>query len=217
MCVIVAKEKNKKMPTRETLKKCFSKNPHGCGFMYAENNRVYIEKGFMDFDSFYQRILELDQQIDLTKNSIVMHFRISTSGNIDSGNCHPYPITNNLRLTRETFIQCSDVAFCHNGIIHDYSPKGKSLYNDTQIFNANVLYLFKNKYPTFYKDRRIMKMLDILCKSKLCFLDNKGDIYCVGKFFKRDEVLYSNLNFIETKIKPNFYNYENKFNDDLFF
>ena len=120
MYVIVTKEKNKKMPSRETLYQCFSKNPHDCGFMYAVKNHVYIKKGFMDFDLFYNRITKLDKQIDLTKNAIIMHFRISTSGKIDEENCHPYPITSNLRDTRSTFLKCDDIAFCHNGIIKEY-------------------------------------------------------------------------------------------------
>ena len=170
--------------------------------MYAKNNSVYIEKGFMDFESFYRRIEELDQQINLTNHAIVIHFRISTSGKIDKENCHPYPITNNLRYTRCTLLKCNDVAFCHNGIIRDYIPTGQKLYNDTQMFDAQVLSFFKSKYPEFYKSKNIMKMLDILCKSKLCFLDNKGDIYTVGNFMERDGILYSNLKFLPTKSEP---------------
>ena len=34
MCVIVSKEMNQKMPSKETLKLCFLANPDGCGFMY---------------------------------------------------------------------------------------------------------------------------------------------------------------------------------------
>ena len=49
MCVIVTKEINQKMPSKETLKQCFLANPDGCGFMYNYENEVYIEKGFMTF------------------------------------------------------------------------------------------------------------------------------------------------------------------------
>lgn len=168
MCVIVSKEMNQKMPSKETLKQCFLANPDGCGFMYNYENEVYIEKGFMTFESFYARLKELDEQIGLKKRAIVFHFRISTSGLIDEGNCHPYPICNNIRVMRSTYLKCKDVAFCHNGIISDYIPKSK-LINDTQCFGIHVLDKFYELNHEFYKDKDICRMLKLLCKSKLCF------------------------------------------------
>ena len=105
MCVIVTKEMNQKMPSKETLKQCFLANPGGCGFMYNYENEVYIEKGFMTFESFYARLKELDEQIGLKKRAVVFHFRISTSGLIDEGNCHPYPICNDIRVMRSTYLK----------------------------------------------------------------------------------------------------------------
>lgn len=74
MCVIVTKEMNQKMPSKETLKQCFLANPDGCGFMYNYENEVYIEKGFMTFESFYARLKELDGQIGLKKTSSCISF-----------------------------------------------------------------------------------------------------------------------------------------------
>ena len=181
MCVIVTKEMNQKMPSKETLKQCFLANPDGCGFMYNYENEVYIEKGFMTFESFYARLKELDEQIGLKKRAVVFHFRISTSGLIDEGNCHPYPICNDIRVMRSTYLKCKDVAFCHNGIIRDYTPKSK-LINDTQCFGIHVLDKFYELNHEFYKDKDICRMLKLLCKSKLCFLNSDGEIYYIGDF-----------------------------------
>lgn len=76
MCIIVSKEKNKNIPSREILENCFNNNSDGAGFMYVLNKNVHIEKGFMNFESFYNRIIELDKKINLKKRSLIMHFRI---------------------------------------------------------------------------------------------------------------------------------------------
>ena len=34
----------------------------------------------------------------------------------------------------------------------------------------------------FYKDKDICRMLKLLCKSKLCFLNSDGEIYYIGDF-----------------------------------
>ena len=208
MCVIVTKEMNRKMPSKETLKKCFLANPDGCGFMYNYDNHVYIEKGFMFFDEFYSRICELDSQINLKKCAIVFHFRISTSGKIDEGNCHPYPICDDIKFMRSTFLQCKDVAYCHNGVIRDYAPKDK-LMNDTQMFGMHVLNKFYKINHEFYRDKDIMKMISLLCKSKLCFLNSNGEIFYVGNFFTYKGNQFSNLYFANFKKRYYFF-------DDLY-
>lgn len=194
MCVIVTKEMNQKMPSKETLKQCFHANPDGCGFMYNYENEVYIEKGFMTFESFYARLKELDEQIGLKKRAVVFHFRISTSGLIDEGNCHPYPICNDIRVMRSTYLKCKDVAFCHNGIIDNYIPKS-NIINDTQCFGIHVLDKFYQLNHEFYKDKDIRRMLKLLCKSKLCFLNGKGEIYYIGDFVNIKGNLCSNNYF----------------------
>ena len=171
------KRNESKMPSKETLKQCFLANPDGCGFMY-----------------FYARLKELDEQIGLKKRAIVFHFRISTSGLIDEGNCHPYPICNNIRVMRSTYLKCKDVAFCHNGIISDYIPKSK-LINDTQCFGIHVLDKFYELNHEFYKDKDICRMLKLLCKSKLCFLNGEGEIYYIGDFVNIKGNLCSNNYF----------------------
>ena len=206
MCVIISKEKGKKLPSKEFLYNCFKKNPDGSGFMYEFEHEVYIEKGFMDFDSLYNRLKELDSQINLQTHSLVMHFRISTSGKVDKENCHPYPITQNIDLMRETFLKTKDIAFCHNGIIRNYQSHDK-IHNDTQTFGVNVLSVFKEHYPKFYEDKNVLKMLNLLAQSKLCFLDSEGKITYVGDFQKYRGMKCSNLYFIKPKYTYPSYDY----------
>ena len=47
----------------------------------------------------------------------------------------------------------------------------------------------------FYKDKDICRMLKLLCKSKLCFLNGEGEIYYIGDFVNIKGNLCSNNYF----------------------
>lgn len=207
MCVIVVKKAGQELPNYELLFKCFQKNPDGCGFMYNHNQKVHIEKGFMHFDKFYKRILDLDKKINLKSKGVVFHFRIMTSGKISRGNCHPFPISESISKLKKLNVNCEDIAFCHNGIINNYLPLGQADISDTQLFSIEVLSMFYKYDKNFYKNEKVLNAIEKLCKSKLCFLNCKGDIYLVGSFFKSDGYLFSNLNFKMYQQKY-FYDYE---------
>ena len=80
MCIIVAKEKGQKLPSKDILKTCFERNNDGAGLMYVQDNKVVIDKGYMTFKSFYKRIKKLQKRFnsDLTDKALVFHFRIGT-------------------------------------------------------------------------------------------------------------------------------------------
>ena len=52
MCIIIAKDKIGRLPKEEELKQAFDYNDDGAGFMYVENGKVVIDKGYMTYDSF---------------------------------------------------------------------------------------------------------------------------------------------------------------------
>ena len=120
MCIIIVKPKGRELPSNEIFENCWKHNYHGAGFMYHINNKVIIVKGFMTLYDFLKRMSSIKNEINILDTTMVFHFRISTSGNIDKGNCHPYPVsldTNKLRL-----VNCeTNLAVAHNGIIHNLS------------------------------------------------------------------------------------------------
>lgn len=206
MCIIVAKNKGVEMPTKETMKICFDNNPDGAGYMFAKDGNVYIHKGFMTFDSFYKSIEKLGKIYDLKEHSIVMHFRISTGGNVDAGNCHPYPISNNKADVRKTkFV--TDLGMAHNGTISDYSSgysyysyssyskTSKEVLNDTQKFIINCVSAIKEMDNNFLRNPRAMQLISDVAGSKLCFLDGDENIHYVGEFIEDNGVMYSNANY----------------------
>ena len=201
MCIIVAKEKGKQLPSKKILETCFNNNDDGAGLMYVKNNQVIIDKGYMTFNDFYKRIKELKKEFnsDLTEKAIVFHFRIGTSGKNDKQTTHPFPITNNENELRALKTTCS-VGMAHNGIISNYTYD--KLLSDTQTFIRDYVSVFKELDKKFYKNERVMELLEKQAKSKLCFLDNKENIYCLGDFTIDNGIIYSN-----TTYKASRYNY----------
>ena len=52
MCVIAIKKAGVDMPTHTKIQNMFKRNSDGAGFMYAVENEVVIEKGFMTLRDF---------------------------------------------------------------------------------------------------------------------------------------------------------------------
>lgn len=201
MCIIVSKEKGIEMPSKEILERCFESNPDGAGFMYERNGKVQIRKGFMSFEEFYTNIEKLERICgDLTSIPLVMHFRISTGGKVDKGNCHPYPIVDNDKALRSLNYSTS-MGMAHNGIISGYDDPKKVL-NDTQMYIKKVVSTFYQYDNNFLKNPKVLEILEDIAGSKLCFLDNNGDITYVGDFIEDNGVMYSNSSYLKRSFFP---------------
>ena len=226
MCIIVAKNKNVEMPSMKTLMTCFENNPDGAGIMYASNYKVYIKKGFMTFDQFEKALKSISIKTGKTLDElpIVMHFRISTSGNVDGGNCHPFPIGKPLKLLRQTSIEC-DIGMAHNGVLYNWKPEKNSIYNDTQTFiNGCVNVLYEGFGNALLNDTGSFNLLEHEREtSRLCFLERDGTITCMGDWLTDDGVMYSNDSYIDycdgidDGYLYNYYNKNNKINPYPFY
>lgn len=199
MCIIVAKPTNVAMPTEETLRTCFTANSDGAGLMYVNEGKVVIKKGFMSYKGFNDYLKALGEKIDLTESALVMHFRISTQGLVDGGNCHPYPITNDEKALRALSFT-SDIGMVHNGVIRPYSTyKAGSVLNDTQLFIKECVTTFYEYDSNFYENQNVMAILEKVAGSKLCFLDTKQELHMVGDFINDGGVFYSNNSYVPYK------------------
>ena len=214
MCVIVAKKMGIELPSKKILENCFDVNPDGAGLMYVnENKKVIIEKGFMTFEAFYQKLMELDKRYDLKKKALVMHFRITTQGGTSPGNCHPFPITDDEKKLKATYLECNDVAFAHNGIISLYSMRDDKGMSDTMLLSKELLYPLFNYDKKFYKRKHNQELIEeIIGTDKIAFLDNKENITLIGDFKKDGELYFSNLN--HKKNYNYYYNDYDYYNDN---
>ena len=176
MCIAVYKPEGK-IISQETLKECYTSNPDGAGFMYAEDKKLHIQKGFFSFESFYKAYKVHEHK------QAVLHFRIKTHGKIDTTNCHPFAVNNSL-------------GFVHNGVISGF---GDTDHSDTIGFNHGVLQPLVNKWGNLALFQDPMKDLieSRIGYSKLIFLDRHGNhnILNEAKGTWDDGVWYSNTSY----------------------
>lgn len=195
------------MPDEKLIRNMFQRNPDGAGFMYLDKNKnkVIIEKGIMDVKTFLKKVKRFG-----VDDSLVMHFRIGTSGGNTKANTHPFMISENIEDLKK-LKAVTDVGVVHNGIIDIMPRKGIS---DTMEFIADRLAHIKMAMPGFYKNKHILKWVENEIGSKMCFLTEKNEIVTIGDFNENEGVLYSNYTYEESKykstaIKPySYYDYD---------
>lgn len=182
MCIAIYKPSNKTI-SKDILKRCYDSNPDGAGFMYAQDKELKIQKGFFEFDKFY------DAYKAHQAKKCVIHFRIKTHGKIDETNCHPFLINPTL-------------GFVHNGIISGF---GNNTHSDTIQFNESVLQKLVSKWGNLalFQDPMVDLIEGRIGYSKLVMLDRHGN----HKIFNEDKgqwdggVWYSNTSY---KPKPKY-------------
>jgi predicted glutamine amidotransferase len=202
MCIIAIKPKNIDLPNKEYLENCFINNDDGAGFMYTKNNKVYIYKGYMDFDSFYKSVLQKVKK----STPAVLHFRTATHGSVSKENCHPFPVSNNVKKLRATKIK-TDIGVAHNGVI-PIETEG-DLSDSMQFIKE---YLSNKDIRPLLKNRKILDIIEkAVSSSKIALLFSDGDFVNLGSTWKeKDGVLYSNSDYERvyyTKGVNGWYNY----------
>lgn len=178
MCIAIYKPEGKVL-SLATLKECYTSNPDGAGFMYAENKKLHIEKGFFSFKSFYDAFKKHESK------QTVIHFRIKTHGKIDTANCHPFAVNN-------------AIGFVHNGVISGF---GDSDFSDTVRFNEQILRPLVNKWGNLalFQDPIIDLIESRIGYSKLVFLDRHGN----HKIMNESKGVWDNgVWFSNTSYKP---------------
>ena len=180
------------MPTSKEINNMWSRNRDGAGIMYAIGGKVHIEKGFMEYADFVERIDQLDDIYGLKNLALVMHFRITTHGGTSAECTHPFPITDSMGMLRKLNHKTT-IGVAHNGIIPGCS--GGKDFSDTMEYIAGQLAPLYKAVPKFYENKHLMQMIKAATESKLAFLTSDGKIYTVGKFFEHNGIMYSNTSY----------------------
>ena len=179
MCIAILKTKNGTI-TDEQLKNCYRRNKDGAGIAYTVNNKLIIEKGIFNMDEFVAAVRAAEQICD---NNMLIHCRITTSGNIDTLNCHPHVLNANMCMI-------------HNGVLHIDVPKN-SLVSDTIIYCNKYLKQFRNK--DLLHNRALTEYIaeNIGDNNKFVFLNNKGEYNIINEEVGhwKDGVWYSNNSY----------------------
>jgi hypothetical protein len=161
MCVVIAKPVGSKLSI-STLKRCWDSNNQGAGVSWCDRGEIFIEKGFMEWDSFKG----FWESRDWTKIPAIIHFRIATHGGINEENTHPF------------WVFPSQLAFAHNGIM-DFTREFDHI-SDTQVFNRYVL---KQLPRNFLSNSGIRLMMEdyIGQSNKLVFLNREGQLSIINE------------------------------------
>jgi glutamine amidotransferase len=176
MCIAIYKPEGSIVPYK-TLQRCYDANPDGAGFMYVENKKLHMQKGFFEFKDFWKAYHEHQGK------QAVIHFRIKTHGPINTDNCHPFLVNKGL-------------GFVHNGIISGF---GKDELSDTRHFNEEIIKPLATKWGNLSIFQPAIKSLieSRIGYSKLIFLDRFGnyDIFNEDKGSWDDKIWYSNTSY----------------------
>ena len=184
MCVILFKPIGVDLIENDVYD-CFDKNPDGAGFMYRYNGKIVIEKGFMTYYDFLNRLEKLDDVIRIKDLEMVLHFRIGTQGGNVKRNTHPFPLSKRTKDLRRLNITTS-VGIAHNGIIPacSYNKKTKNL-SDTQIFIKDYLNFMD------FKKKSIREVIGDFTASKFVIMTPE-QTYFIGDFKEINGCKYSN-------------------------
>ena len=185
MCILIIKKEDVKNPDKKILQNCFENNDDGAGYAIYSNNQYHIRKGFMTFNTFYESYIANVKDSDFA----IIHFRIGTSGVINPGCTHPFPITSNIEELLCADIVCNSLA-AHNGILGAGSDK----LSDTMLFVKDVL--ADSEIHDHLNNKAIRLLIgEYIGSSKLVICKGK-DYWQYGDFIEDKGLLYSNNTYL---------------------
>jgi predicted glutamine amidotransferase len=134
MCILIA-NKSKQLLSKETIKNSLENNPDGVGFMSAMQGDIITYKlpANSKLDTVWSTYKEWR---DSCPNTVYIHFRISTGGDLSLNNCHPHKITNNLWVMHNGILTLK-----HKDSLSDTARLAQLLSQDSKI-EENI---FKNE------------------------------------------------------------------------
>lgn len=190
MCIICCKPKGIAMPSDTYIENMWCHNSDGAGVMYTKNGKVIIDKGYMSLEALKAALKKIAKEVDLTKEAMVLHFRIGTAGGNTPQNTHPFPVMDSIGALKKLKMSVP-IGVAHNGII-PVTPRTKDI-SDTMEYVASQLAPLYRAVPKFYHDKNLMTLVKNAIKSKMAFLIGDGSIYTIGDFEEEEGgLLFSN-------------------------
>lgn len=186
MCIAVWHQSGDKQITEKILKQCWDNNDDGAGFAWYNDEREvwHVSKGYMEYEGFLEDFKKQDFQ---EEDHWIAHFRIGTSGLMDGGNTHPFPICDDFEEMRVMDFDAPNIVM-HNGVW----GKGGKVASDTMFAIADYLDpLFK-----YIDDEKIFHLIGTVLDygSNRWFIARKEHIFYYGDWIKDKEtgIHYSN-------------------------
>ena len=184
MCVAIIKPEGVALLSDEVLERCFIHNPDGAGIAVPSVGGAEISKGYFDFDQY----LEAVKSMVTTKKLAFLHMRIATLGQVDEGNCHPFPLCDDYELMRNMELVQVGTVMMHNGTF-DMDNEVDSV-SDTMTF-AKAVYT-SGLDP--FKDSSRFLIDQIAHPCRVAFM--RGEHWTTfGKWETKDGCMFSNDSF----------------------
>jgi hypothetical protein len=198
MCIIIHKPKGKTVDL-PTLKRCWDRNPHGAGFMFTNDGKVWGNKGYMSFDALLAGLhgAGFYRKGKLTgKYAVTIHFRLASHGGINQGNTHPFPMTDDLDIIKARYWE-ADCGMAHNGIIP--IERQDTSISDTMTY---ILERMSNVYHRMDEADIYDLVAEETSGSRLFILYPDESYVLTGTWIEENGVLYSNAGFRQPKAAP---------------
>jgi glutamine amidotransferase len=189
MCIIVYKPAGEVLD-KNILDNCQAHNPDGQGYAYALEGKIHIYKEVKDYQKLYNHYKKniIDKKLE-KKLAVLWHFRIKTHGEINEANCHPFKIGDG-----------NNMAFCHNGTLHNIKADKDKEKSDTVLFRDKILnHLPKN---WIHNPGLVTLMANFVStNNKLAFLLKDGQVRIVNMTAgeMNEGIWYSNVSYKRRK------------------
>lgn len=190
MCVICVKS-SKVGLDRESLNKCHVANPDLFGISVLDSKGViHTWRGQSKLDRTLARI---EKELPTFESlPMLFHFRIATSGKVNTVNSHPFPLDRRFLAIHSDMRlwESKTPVLVHNGVL---AGMGDKTHSDT----FNLAYML-----TKVSHSEKVSILENMggYSNKFAIMHTKG-ILTIGTFFEYDGMKYSNMNWNRTAQK----------------
>ena len=154
MCSIIILEPGV-LPPYDIIENMVNNNPHGYGLILKENKKLQVIKKCPEKGNDPEEIYDLLKDNKDIKR--FLHVRWKTDGAISLANTHPFD---------SYYSDKRHVLFMHNGVLHEFKPKGTSVTWENNIRIENISSNSENSDSKQFND---LVLTDLL-------LYGKGDI-----------------------------------------
>lgn len=128
MCIILVVKPDAKIPAAQLELAC-QIDKHGFGLTYLKDGNL---KYLWNTNINDPKVIA-DHLQKLRKETVYLHLRHATVGEVNLSNAHPFKVLNKKK-------HGLDLAMMHNGTLYDYKPDAKNLIDsDTLVFNREFI------------------------------------------------------------------------------
>ena len=198
MCVISYSGVNVDLPDKEERGQMFKTNPDGAGIMIDTGKENLYIKGLMTYEDFEGALAKIQQDYDLKKHPVALHFRIGTSGKKDGATTHPFLLSRNFGELRKEAYRGKQPMLMHNGVFSGFGGWLNPLASDTQDFAATIGYGLLRKTKAGRKPGKSMlkaaEKAAGVCRVIVFYADHDPILIGDWKEHSDNKIKYSNLN-----------------------